>query len=182
MQKVLIFLFLAILLSSCASQTELDEAVQEIAELSAKLEESEANYLAATSTIQEYSTQIATLESERAEVVSLLNQTRTELRSNQRIVDDLVCPQQITDMKYGNINDASTIIAAWWARQPDVASTHGTYRDHIWSNADTKIHAVRYTSSADNQPYVEHFLIYFREFGMKPAVFWIKGQCWLDRP
>jgi len=85
-------------------------------------------------------------------------------------------------MKYENILDASTILAAWWARQPGVERVQGTYRDTIWSNANTKIHAIRYIASEDHKPYVEHFLVYFREFGMKPAVFWVGGQCWLDAP
>jgi chromosome segregation ATPase len=102
--------------------------------------------------------------------------------SAKRQVDKLVCSQKLSSMKYNNLIDASTIMSAWWAQQPNVKRVTGSYRDKIWSNALTGIHGINYIYEVDNQEYVEHFLVYFDDFGMKPGVFWIKGQCWLDTP
>jgi seryl-tRNA synthetase len=108
--------------------------------------------------------------------------TKDELWSAYSQLNKLICDQTIDNMVYENIFDVSNTLADWWLEQPSVASVRGTYRDHIWSNADTKIHAVMFISANDNQPYVEHFLVYFDEFGMKPGVFWVGGQCWLNVP
>lgn len=105
-----------------------------------------------------------------------------QVASLQAELSKNICDQQITDMKYTNVLDASTILAAWWAKQPGVESVGTPYRDKIWSNALSGLHGITYTNSDDHQQYVEHFMVFFNEFGMKPGVFWIKGQCWLDPP
>jgi len=114
------------------------------------------------------------------ELESKYSEARSKVTSLTSEVQKYVCDDQIDDMNYENILDASTIMAAWWANQSDVERVQVTYRNSFWPNADTKIHTVEYVSAEDNQQYVEHFLIYFREFGMNPGVYWVKGQCWLD--
>jgi len=64
-------------------------------------------------------------------------------------MDNLICEDQITNMKYGDILDASMILSVWVANQSYSSRVHGTYRDSIWSNADTKIYAVRYMDVDD---------------------------------
>ncbi|MCW5887966.1 MAG: hypothetical protein KIT07_07550 [Anaerolineales bacterium] len=168
MRTIIAMSLVALLLASCVAKSDLEAANKELESLHQRVE----------SLVQENEQ----LKSTNLSIGKQLTDAQTELRSTRQELENLLCEQQITDMKYSNVLDASTIIAAWWATQSNVASTHGTYRDHIWSNADTKIHAVRFTSSVDQQQYVEHFLIYFSEFGMKPGVFWVGGQCWLDAP
>ncbi len=111
-----------------------------------------------------------------------LSAVRSDAASLHLKLDKLVCDEQISSMKYQDVLDASRIVSAWWAQQSDVKKVTRTYRDKIWSNALTGIHGVNYISESDGKEYVEHFLVYFHEFDMKPAVFYIKGQCWLDSP
>lgn len=194
--KRVIFVLSAILLSACVSKSEFQSAQSRIVELEAQVDSGTDEIRALEDQVQELESDIEVLEADRAEAVAELagleddyadlqterNDLNRQVLNLSRQVGELVCAQQISDMKYENILDASTIMAAWWARQPDVERVQGTYRDTIWSNADTKIHAVRYISLQDNQPYVEHFLVYFLEFSMSPGVFWVGGQCWLDAP
>ena len=192
-------LLLAFLLSACVPKSDMETALQRVATLEAQstaqagtisdqnreineLSSENSDLQSELSSLQE---SYSALEGERDELQSKYDDARssvTNLTSQLSKLNKLICDEQIEDMKYENILDASTILAAWWARQPGVERVQGTYRDTIWSNADTKIHAIRYIASEDHKPYVEHFLVYFREFGMKPAVFWVGGQCWLDAP
>jgi outer membrane murein-binding lipoprotein Lpp len=188
MKQVLVVLT-ALLISSCASPAKLDEAQARASELQVRADQQEAVISALRSQVDGLKTQLSTAQSDLDNAKSENDSLQTELSaansslSKLRVLaNKLTCQDEITDMKYENILDASTIMAAWWARQPDVERVQGTYRDSIWSNADTKVHAVRYISSDDGQPYVEHFLVYFPEFDMNPGVFWVKGQCWLDVP
>ena len=123
-----------------------------------------------------------TLLQEKEELQDKYSDTRSELQSKKRELGQLICTKQIDDMVYENIFDVSTILAGWWVKQSGVLSVQGTYRDHIWNNTDTKIHSIMFTSSDDNQPYVEHFLVFFDEFGWNEGIFWITEQCWLDSP
>lgn len=156
------------------TSTQLAEATSETANLQTELAESHEAYDALSAEHEE-------LQADLEDAEEVLQDARADVNRLSTELDQYVCESQISDMKYSSILDASTIMAAWWARQDGTLRVQGTYRDTIWSNADTKIHAVRYVAAEDNQPYVEHFLIYFSEFGMSPGVFWVKGQCWLDR-
>ena len=178
-----------LLLAACASQSELDTAQLQVEELQAEATVLQSEMSQTEDSLEASNAELAgaqqanqDLQIELEEMTASYDDARRQVTSLTSHVNRLVCDDQIVDMKYENILDASTIIAAWWARQSEVERVQGTYRDSIWSNADTKVHAVRYVSSDDNQQYVEHFLIYFREFGMTPGVFWVKGQCWLDEP
>lgn len=95
-------------------------------------------------------------------------------------IGELICDETIEDMQYNSILNVSEIISGWMARRPKVERIHNTYRDTIWNNTDTKIHSVRYLHK-DGNTYVDHFLVYFDEFGWEEGVFWLSGQCWLTR-
>lgn len=183
MRKNLLFITIIILLTAgCVSKEELEKANTNISTLESQLKVALQEKSELELVLDDLNSSFEELQIDNADLQSNYSETISELASTNRLVERLVCPDQIQGMKYTDVFDASTIVAAWWARQTEVESVHGTYRDHIWSNADTKIHGVRYTSSSDHQQYVEHFLIYFREFGMEPGVFWVGGQCWLDSP
>jgi len=106
---------------------------------------------------------------------STIQALRTQLKS-------YVCEQQLPDMRYESIMDVSTILQAFISGQEDTLRVQGTYRDTIWNNTTTKIHSVNYRSKRDSESYVDHFLVYFVEFGWDEGVFWLGGQCWLDQP
>lgn len=196
MKTKLTIALVALVLVGCASQSDLEQAQSsvtelqdQVTELQSVIDDSKSENSSLSDQLAEANDELTQVRDERDELQAELNQTtedynsaRSRLTKATSQLNQLVCSQQIDDMKYDNILDASTIVAAWWARQSSVERVQGTYRDSIWSNADTKIHAVRYIAAEDNQPYVEHFLIYFREFGMTPGVFWVGGQCWLDAP
>ena len=187
--KKLVFTLILIILSGCVSQSELDSALADISALETKITENDL-------TIDDMESQVKTL----TESANNLQTNYDELKDKYDTLDDdkdalqkeynaaqnelgkLICSKQIDDMVYKNIFDVSTILAGWWVKQPNVQSVQGTYRDHIWNNTDTKIHSIMFTSSDDNQPYVEHFLVFFDEFGWKEGIFWIAEQCWLDSP
>ena len=179
----LLFISVIILLTAgCVSKGELEQANANISTLESQLQDALQEKSELELTLEDLNSSFEELQIDNSDLQTSYSDAVSELSSESTLVDRLVCPNQIEDMKYTDIFDASTIVASWWARQPNVESVNGTYRDHIWSNADTKIHGVRFTSSSDHQQYVEHFLIYFREFGMEPGVFWVGGQCWLDSP
>lgn len=179
----------SILLTACVSRSELVMANETIAELQAQVATVQGQFALKAEELaseqakaKELADEKATLEADLAQAKKDYEQSRTRATSLASEVDKYKCSGQITDMKYGNIMDASTILSAWWAKQPNVEQVGTPYRDKIWSNAMTQIHGIRFTSSEDHEPYVEHFLVYFDEFEMKPGVFWIGGQCWLDPP
>jgi hypothetical protein len=84
-------------------------------------------------------------------------------------------------MQYTGIADASTILSAFVASQSWSERVQGTFRDSIWTNADSKIHGVRYIDSNDHQSYTTYFMAYFDEFGFDQGVYWVDRQCWLER-
>jgi len=187
--KKLIFVLILITMSGCISQSELDTALADISDLETQIAEKDLTY-------EEMESQVNAL----TESANILQANYDELNDDYETLDDakdalqkeynaaqndlgkLICSKQIDDMVYKNIFDVSTILAGWWVKQPNVQSVQGTYRDHIWNNTDTKIHSIMFTSSDDNQQYVEHFLVFFEEFGWNEGIFWIAEQCWLDSP
>lgn len=54
-------------------------------------------------------------------------------------------------------------------------------RDTIWGKTNTRLHGITYVDSTDNERYLTWFLVYFDEFGWDEGVFWLEGQCWLER-
>ncbi len=194
MKKALLFLLFSFLLIGCASKAQLEAAdgqlwwlqyqinnlEDDLSTSEVELESVESEKDDLNSKMEALQVSYDELQTSYEEVESKYSEARSKVTSLTSEVQKYVCDDQIDDMNYENILDASTIMAAWWAKQSDVERVQGTYRDSFWPNADTKIHAITYVSAEDNQQYVEHFLIYFREFGMNPGVFWVKGQCWLD--
>jgi hypothetical protein len=180
---------LPLLLAACASKGDLQVAQQKAADLQAQtsalqaqLAQKDLQLSAEQVTAKDLQSKNTTLEADLSKAKDDSAQLRSQVSALKATIGKYECSSQITDMKYGSVMDASTILSAWWARQPGVQELSTPYRDKIWSNALTQIHGITYTSSEDHKPYVEHFLVYFAEFGMTPSVFWIKGQCWLDPP
>jgi len=187
MKKVLLFILFSFLLIGCASKAQLEAAdgqlwwlQYQINNLEDDLSTSEVELESVESEKDDLNSKMEALQVSYEELESKYNEARSKVTSLTSEVQKYVCDDQIDDMNYENILDASTIMAAWWAKQSGVEKVQSAYRDSFWPNADTKIHAVTYVSAEDNQQYVEYFLIYFREFGMNPGVYWVKGQCWLD--
>ena len=178
-----------LILTSCASKSDLDSALTDNVDLKEQiasqseiiddLEEDGSNLEASLSNLQiEYDH----LSGDNSDLNDELSSNKSELIIAKRDLARHICSEQITDMKYENIYDVSTILAGWWAKQDSVQSVQGTYRDAIWNNTDTKIHSVNFTSASDQKQYVEHFLVFFDEFGWRHGIYWLSGQCWLDSP
>lgn len=195
--KKIIFVFLtSIFIAGCVSKSDYDSALDEISTLKEEITESESTVQGLQDEVESLLDETNTLQSEYevlqsdfeelVEEKDLLSDDYisaiTELTIAEGTLSRQICDLQIDDMVYENIYDVSTILAGWWVKQAGVYSVQGTYRDHIWSNADTKIHTVRFTSEDDYNPYVEHFLVFFEEFGWNEGIFWLSGQCWLDSP
>ena len=198
MRRLSIVLLASLILGACAPtvpQEEYDSAQERIEDLEAQVTELRGE-------LSDSQNQVATLETEVSELKDELSELRsekddlqsqvTELRderneafadvtSLERKVSLYECDRELNDMQYGDILDSSTILSAYVARQSFSQRVQGTFRDSIWNNADSKIHGIRYIGAADNQPYVTYFMVYFDEFEWDTGVFWIDGQCWLER-
>lgn len=188
MRKIIIVVT-AILLAGCASKSDLDAALSENKDMnSLVLEQKEiiadledqVNDLEETITKLESDFEILTEEND--ETKDELSEKKKDLLIAERDLKLHICNIQIDDMKYDNILNISTYLAGWYAQLPGIQSVQLTYRDSIWNNTDTKIHSVTYTDASDHQQYVDHFLVYFDEFGWNPSIFWLSEQCWLDSP
>lgn len=195
MKKTLMLISLMFLIG-CAPKAELESALTKISALESQISQQDTIMGELEDQSQSLNDSLASLQSdfdtlsgeydtlfeEKETLQTKYSDTRKELQSAEHSLGNLVCSKQIDDMVYENIFDVSTILAGWWVKQSGVQSVQGTYRDHIWSNADTKIHSIMFTSSDDNQQYVEHFLVFFDEFGWDEGIFWLSRQCWLDSP
>lgn len=147
-------------------------------QLEEQLLETEAKLNASTTSLSGLQNQYDDLDIEYRD---LDRTTKNTIQTIQSQLELHVCDQQLPDMRYESIMDVSTILQAFISGQEDTLRVSGTYRDTIWSNTQTKIHSIRYRSADDNEMYVDHFLVYFDEFGWGEGVFWISWQCWLDR-
>jgi len=179
----------ALLVTGCSSQEALEDAQARAASAESEVEAIQSRLSVQDANLDEAQATLTALEAANSKLETDLADVKADYSRASKHVDDLsdevgryLCDKQITDMKYENVMDASTILAAWWARQPEVESVNTPYRDKIWSNALSQVHGIRFKSSEDHEQYVEHFMVYFDEFGMTPAIFWIGGQCWLDAP
>jgi hypothetical protein len=179
---------LVLLTTGCVPKADLESAQAEGAQLQARVAELEGQVTDQEALLAQRELDLQSLQHDLDEAATQLHESEgaySEAHNEAvRLAAELrryVCDQQIDDMEYEDILDISTILSGWWATQPGVERVQGSYRDTIWSNAMTKIHAIRFVSSEDHQPYVEHFLVYFDELAMEHGVFWIGHQCWLDR-
>jgi len=173
---------LGLILSSCASKADLQTAETRASDLQAQVMSLQGQLAEKDTQITSDQAKIASLEADLTQAKEDLDQARRQASGLSSEITKYKCSSQITDMRYDDIMAASTILSAWWVKRPNVESVSTPYRDKIWSNAMTQIHGITYTGSEDHKSYVEHFLVYFDEFDMKPGVFWIGGQCWLDPP
>jgi outer membrane murein-binding lipoprotein Lpp len=180
---------LTFILAACVSKADLQTAEKrasdlqaQVTSLQAQLAEKDTQITSGQAQLDELSSKVASLGADLTQAKKDLDQARRQASSLSSEVAKYKCSSQITNMNYDNVMTASTILSAWWSGQPNVESISTPYRDKIWSNAMTQIHGITFTSSEDHKPYVEHFLVYFDEFGWKPGVFWISAQCWLDPP
>jgi uncharacterized coiled-coil protein SlyX len=173
---------LTFILTACVSKVDLQTAEKRASDLQAQVTSLQGQLAEKDTQIESGQAQLDELSSKVASLEADLTRAKSQASSLSREVTKPKRSSQITEMRYDDIMAASTILSAWWVKRPNVESVSTPYRDKIWSNAMTQIHGITYTSSEDHKPYVEHFLVYFDEFEMKPGVFWIGGRCWLDPP
>lgn len=184
------------------AQSELNETKNEIEQLSSEIDianlelESIQNELSTTNTEVE---RLVIIETDYYSVTEVLSNTHAlyddlmidyeDLESKHKTalsqkslaeskLSQHKCSTQLSNMKYEGILDVSTILMGWYARQSHVDMVHNSYRDTIWNNTDTKIHSINYRHT-DGNSYVDHFLVYFDEFGWEKGVYWLSEQCWL---
>lgn len=172
------------------------ELLSKAAEFEGSLSVTEAQLAESTTKISDLEAQLSASKEELAKMAAErddingqlksssdeLSKKRSEIAKLQIQVDKLICKDQITGMSYTNVIDATNALKIWWSQQSGVRRVKDAYRDKIWSNALTGVHGIQYVLDDDGEEYVEHFLVFFNEFEMKPGVFWVKGQCWLDAP
>jgi hypothetical protein len=85
-------------------------------------------------------------------------------------------------MRYENPQTAIAILEGWFAGQPRVGELQGTYSTQFWNDVNSRIHTIRYLSSADGLTTTDTFLIMFEEGGWQPGILWMTESCWLDHP
>lgn len=170
------------------TQTDLDTVTLEWEDTEQALADAESQVISMTVELETISEDMVVLQTDYDELQTSYDEMsddyyalKTDNRMLKADLGQYVCEESITDMEYDNILDVSTILSGWVARQSWSERVQGSYRDTIWGNTDTKIHSIRFISSEDSQPYVDHFLVYFDEFGFEEGVFWLSRQCWLDR-
>jgi hypothetical protein len=179
------FLAIALLITSCAPTVPLEQYDAAVATEEALRAGAGAAATAAEATLTSalligeatavaFATEMASVSKERNEAISRASRLQGQL-------DIHICPEVLPAMDYGSIADASTILAAFVAQQSWAGRVQGTFRNSIWSNADSKIHGVRYVDSRDNKSYTTYFMVYFKEYGWNTGVYWVDRQCWLDR-
>lgn len=154
-----------------------DNEIENLTENINVLEQEKDDHEKLIEEFQEKSNELEELNKELKEEKSSLQVEKRELESQLTF---FICDESIVDMKYETILNVSDILSGWLAKQSYVVRTNYTYRDTIWNNTDTKIHSVQYLHS-DGEIYVDHFLVYFDEFGWTEGVFWLSGQCWLTK-
>ena len=162
------------------TQSELVEKETSLANLSEEMNSLNQQYEDLSSSFSELQTKYDELETTFEETEEKLSELYSDRISLEAKISFYKCDERIPGMKYESIVNISEILSGWMAQQRWVERVQGTYRDSIWNNTDTKIHAVRYISSDDGNSYVDHFLVYFDEFGWTEGVFWLSGQCWLN--
>jgi hypothetical protein len=95
--------------------------------------------------------------------------------------DKYICDEYI-DMDYSSVTASLQDLKNFYARQPSVERVTDEYTENLWNNTGSKIHTLVYISEEDGMEYIDHFVVYFNEPGMRQGTFWVKKQCWLDPP
>lgn len=158
------------------------------ASLQDELKQNASELVDAETELASLQSQLGEVQDERDAVSEQLEQSkrdsdaaRAENFEISRALDKLICRQKIASMNYSGILEATSRLEAYTNSLSYVAYVNGSYRDSLWNNTDTKVHAIRYTHS-DGNPYSVQYLVYFDEFGWKPSTFFIDEQCWIDPP
>jgi hypothetical protein len=180
--RLALFLLAAAVLAACASPSELKQVKAQVAQLQEDLVSRDAELKARDGELAALAGDLESATEDVTQLKSDLAKARSEVGRLKSRLGEVVCEAGDLRMEYENVLDASTIASAWWDNQEGVGALRGSYRDKLWENGLTAIHGIRYVLPHDRQPYVELFLIYFDELGMKPGVFWVRGQCWLEAP
>ena len=87
----------------------------------------------------------------------------------------------INDVSYSDNNTVIIQLQAYMSRLPDVKSVSEGIPERLFNNTSSELVHIIYTSTDGNQ-YAMRFIIYNDEFGWKPGIFFIDGQCWIDAP
>lgn len=194
---LLLLLFVVILSSGCAPtvpetdyliaqakigglQSELVSVINELAIANNKIENLRQENDEYEQVIEELQAEYDELKKSNDDIKQEKSSLQAEKLKLEREINSFKCTESLADMQYETILNVSDILSGWMARQSYVVRTNYTYRDTIWNNTDTKIHSVQYLHD-DGNTYVDHFLVYFDEFGWTEGVFWLSGQCWLTK-
>ena len=189
MDKFFLLVIVASLLVSCSgiSQQQYDQALGDIEDLEAReriLEAQIKEYESSLPELQQLVEEKAVLFDEMEEQYNELLSENAEIRRENRYLtlenEMLFCGDEVEGMTYQDILTISSRLMAWVTNQSWAERSNMTVRDTIWSNTDTKLHGVHYTSADDGERYLTWFLVYFDEFEWREGVFWLDGQCWLE--
>jgi hypothetical protein len=182
MKHPLILLFLAALfLTSCGPSEEFLQLEQENASLLTDISTAESQITVLSTEREANQTEIDSLEGEKNGLQSDLDSAKEENFQLAKTLDLLVCEKQIENMSYDAILESTSRLEAYVNGLNGVEYTSGGFRDTIYSNADSKIHAIRYNSDDGNQ-YIMTFLVFYDEFNWEPSTFFVDQQCWIDPP
>lgn len=159
-KPVIILIFIGILLCSCVpSQQTIQKAIEQTQTVSV---------LFPTQTPYPTYTPNPT-------VIRIIVQTPTPEFS------DSLC-RPIENMTYENMWKSITMLQSYVDQFPDVKVTTLAVPENLYSNAVSHIVHIDYISKDDGKEYSRRYIIYFKEFAWKNAVYSIDGQCFIDPP
>jgi hypothetical protein len=87
----------------------------------------------------------------------------------------------IEDISYSDNNTVIVQLQAYVSRMSGVKSVSYAIPERLFSNTSSELVHITYTNTEGKQ-FSMRFIIYNDEFGWKPAIFFIDGQCWIDPP
>lgn len=170
-----------------ALDEELDGANHQFQELETDVEDYQEEIVSLEKSLGETEEELSSTQSEFNDLTDKYNELHDLYGKNVRRISSLekeaekyICDESL-NMDYSGIAASSERLMDFYARQSHVEHVRYAYRDHIWTNTDTKIHSIRYIEN-DGEEHVDHFLVFVNEFGMKEGTFWLSKQCWLDPP
>ena len=182
MNKKVVLAFMALVfLISCGPNEEFLQLEQDFTALEARASEDSSEIANLESNLEDAKSESASKDSQIEELQSEIDSRKELIFQYSNAMDTLICDRKIENMSYDTILEATSRLEAYVNGEEFVQYTSGGYRDTIYDNADSKIHAIRYNHEDGNQ-YIMTFLVYFDEFGWEPSTLNVDYQCWADPP
>jgi hypothetical protein len=157
------------------------EAKAVVTDYQAKLDKAEQVNSQQVSDLVTSKGQIKDLKADNAKIKQEFQDASSRALEYQDDYKSLICTRTIVGMDYKNILNASIKLQAYMTGDPGVKQVSLTMRNSLWDNAKTKVHVIRYTDPKGDV-YSKQFIVYFDEYGFRPSVFSIDGQCWVNAP